>query len=148
MEVACVAQVVDENNIAAPQKDIDQSVHDCWRGLAARRSITKEQEHVAQDGDATNNILALEVDKTHTHDTRDNVVCQGIRCADDAVGNHKECHRAGLREVWVDVHTFGHFGKNCRTKIIVNVCHDELPGKIQVLGFDLRRRIVKINLTD
>ena len=107
----------------------------------------KEQEHIAQDGNATNNVLALEVNKTHTHDARDNAVCQSIGCANDPVGNYEESHGAGLRKVRVDVHAFGHLGKNCRSKIIVNICHDELPGKVQVLGFDRQRRVVEVDFT-
>ena len=127
MKVASVAQVVHKDNIATPQENINQSVHNGWGSLAACRSMTKEQEPVAQNSNTTDNILALEVDKTHSRDTRDNVVCQGIGRANDPVGNDKECHRTGLHKVRIDVHVFGHLGKNCRSKIVVDVRHDKLP---------------------
>ena len=102
MKVASVAQVVNEDNIATPQEDVNQSIHNGWRSLAARRSMTKEQKHVAQDSNTTNNVLALEVDKTHPHDTRDNVVCQGIGRTDDPVGNDKEFRAWWILQAWED----------------------------------------------
>ena len=78
MKVASVAQVVDKDNIPAPQEDVNQSIHNSWRSLAARRSMSKEQEHVAQDGYATDDVFSLEMNKSHPHDTRDNIVCQGV----------------------------------------------------------------------
>ena len=100
-------------NIATPQEDVNQSIHDGWRSLAARCPVSKEQEHVAQDGHATNDVFSFEVDKSHAHDTRDNIVCQGIGCANDPIGNYVESHRTRLREVRVDIHVLGDFGQDC-----------------------------------
>ena len=145
MEVACVAQVVDKDNIATPQEDINQGIHDGWRSLATRRSVSKKQEHVAQDGYATDDVFSFEMNKSHPHDTRDNIVCQGIGCTNDPIGNDVESHWTRLCEVRVDIHILGDFGKDCSAKIVVDVGHDKLPREVEVLGFDCRRRIVEVD---
>ena len=146
-EIASILQVVDKDNIAAMKKDVNKSVHDGWRSLAMSGPMSKEQKNVVQDGNTTDNVLAVEMDETHTLDARDNIVCQDIQCANDPIGNDAESHQSGLCQIRVDVDALRDFSQNGGITIIVNVGHNELPQEIQVLSLDSQSGVLEVDLT-